>query len=186
MKRNIGAVIGLYPTPTTMIGTIVNGKVNWSNVAHIGIIGLDCIMLSIKKPRYTNVGIKENKVVSVNIVTEEMIAAADYVGLVSGKNEDKSQVFAYHMGELNTPIIDQSPLAMECELVDIYDTKDYDNFILKVVHTHVEDKVLDENGKINYDQLKPVLFEMPTQSYYKMGEKVAKCWSVGIDLMKEK
>jgi flavin reductase (DIM6/NTAB) family NADH-FMN oxidoreductase RutF len=159
---------------------VVEGKVNWSNVAHIGIIGLDSIMLSIRKGRHTNIGMKENKTVSVNIVNEDMVVEADYVGLVSGKTVDKSKVFEYHMGELkNVPIIDKSPLAMECELVDIYDTKDYDNFILKVVHTHVEEEALDEKGKIDYEKVRPLLFEMPTTSYLKTGDVVAKCWNIG-------
>ncbi|AGK95769.1 flavin reductase family protein [Clostridium pasteurianum] len=179
MKKNIGAVVGLYPTPSTMVGTVVGNKVNWCNVAHIGIIGLDSIMLSIRKGRYTNLGIKENKTVSVNLVSEDMVVEADYVGLVSGKTVDKSQVFEYHMGELNVPIIDKSPLAMECELVDIYDTKDYDNFILKVVHTHVEEHAIDKSGKVDYQKLRPVLFEKLTRTYLRTGDVIAQCWNVG-------
>ncbi|MEI6101341.1 MAG: flavin reductase family protein [Eubacteriales bacterium] len=180
MKKNIGSVVALYPTPTIIAGTVIDGKVNWIHLAHIGIIGLDCIMLSSRKSHYSNRGIKENKTVSVNIVSEEMIVEADYVGIVSGKTVDKSQVFQYHMGELkDAPIIDQSPLAMECEVIDIYDTENYDNFILKVVHTHVEETMLNEKGKINYEKLRPLLFEMPTKSYLRTGEVVAKCWDIG-------
>lgn len=180
MKKNIGSVVALYPTPSTIVGTVIGDKVNWINIAHIGIIGLDSIMLSMRKSHYTNQGIKENKTVSVNLVSEDMLVEADYVGLVSGKSVDKSQVFKYHMGELkNAPIIDKSPLSMECEVVDIYDTKDYDNFILKVVHTHVEEDRLDENGKINYEKVRPLLFEMPTHTYLKTGDVVAKCWNIG-------
>ena len=180
MKKNIGPVVGLYPTPTTIVGTVVDGKVNWIHIAHIGIIGLDCIMLSSRKTHYSNQGIKENRAASVNLVSEDMLVEADYVGIVSGKTEDKSRVFEYHMGEIkNVPIIEKSPLTMECELIDIYDTELYDNFILKVVHTYAEENMLDENGKLDYMKLKPILFEMPTRSYLKTGEVVAKCWDIG-------
>jgi flavin reductase (DIM6/NTAB) family NADH-FMN oxidoreductase RutF len=173
-------VVGLYPTPTTIVGTVVNGKVNWLDIAHIGIIAHDCIMLSSRKARYSNQGIKENRTASVNMVSEEMLVETDYVGTVSGSTVDKSKVFEYHMGELkNVPIIDKSPLAMECEVVDIYDTPTHDIFILKVIHTHAEESVLDENGKINYQKVKPILFEMPTRTYLRTGETVAKCWEVG-------
>ena len=84
------------------------------------------------------------------------------------------------MGELkNVPIINESPLSMECEVMDIYDTENYDNFILKVVHTHVEEEMLDENGNIDYEKVRPLLFEMPTKSYLRTGNKIAKCWSIG-------
>jgi len=180
MKKNIGSVVGLYPTPSTIVGTVIKGKVNWINIAHIGIIGLDCIMISSRKSHYTNQGIKENKTLSINLVNEDMLVEADYVGIVSGELIDKSQVFEYHMGELkNVPIIDKSPLSMECEVIDIYDTKDYDNFILKVIHTHVEEEALDENGKIDYEKVRPLLFEMPTRTYLRTGDEVAKCWNIG-------
>ncbi len=180
MKKDIGSVIALYPTPTTVVGTVVEGKVNWMNIAHIGIIGLDSIMISSRKSHYTNQGIKENRTLSVNLVNEDMLVEADYVGIVSGKKVDKSNVFQYHMGELkNVPIIDKSPLSMECKVIDIYDTENYDNFILKVVHTHVEEEMLDENGKIDYEKLKPLLFEMPTRNYLKTGAVVGKCWNIG-------
>jgi len=184
VKKDIGSVIALYPTPATVVGTVVRGKVNWLAIAHIGIIGLDSIMISSNKIRYTNQGIREHKKLSINIVSEDMLKEADYVGIVSGKNVDKSQVFEYHMGELNVPIIEKSPLTMECEVVDIYDSKNYDNFILKVIHTHVEESFLDASGKIDYSKLKPILFEMPTQKYLKTGDVIAQCWNIGKDYQK--
>ncbi len=185
MKKKIGSVVALYPTPCTIVGTVIGGKVNWINIAHIGIIGLDSIMLSMGKRHYTNQGIKENKTVSVNLINEDMLVEADYVGIVSGRTTDKSQIFKYHMGELkNVPIIDKSPLAMECEVIDVYDTKDYDNFILKVVQTHVEEDMLDENGRIDFEKVKPLLFEMPARRYLRTGEAVAKCWNIGNEYKK--
>jgi len=182
MKKNIGSVVGLYPTPATVIGTVVGDKVNWINIAHIGIVGLDCVMISSRKEHFSNEGFKENKTLSINLINEKILKAADYIGMVSGKKIDKSEVFKYHMGELlNTPLIDDSYLSMECEVVDIYEHGNYDNFILKVVNTYVEEEMLDENGNINYEKIRPILFEMPTRSYLKTGEKVGKCWSIGKD-----
>ena len=51
--KNVGSVVGLYPTPDTVVGTVQNGRVNWMNVAHVGVWGFDCMMLSIGKPHYT-------------------------------------------------------------------------------------------------------------------------------------
>ena len=89
MKKNIGSTLALYPTPAVVVGTEVNGKVNWLLVAHVGIIGHDQIMLSLFKKHYTNEGIKQTGKVSVNMVNEAMLERADYVGCVSGVKEDK-------------------------------------------------------------------------------------------------
>ena len=80
MKKNIGNVLALYPTPAMVVGTEVNGKVNWLLVAHAGIIGHDLIMLSMFKKHYTNEGVKQTGKVSVNMVNEAMLDRADYVG----------------------------------------------------------------------------------------------------------
>ena len=112
---------------------------------------------------------------SVNLVSREMLPLADYVGSVSGSSTDKSSVFSYHLGEAHTPIIDLSPLTMECEVVDNYQTEGFDNFICKIVHTYAQEDVLNSEGKLDYTKLKPVLFEFPSYSYIATGEIIGKC-----------
>ena len=147
----------MYPTPAVVVGTEVNGKVNWLLVAHVGIIGHDRIMLSLFKKHYTNEGIRQTGKMSVNMVNEAMLGQADYVGCTSGARVDKSEVFACHKGEAGTPVIDQSPLIMECEVVDNYQTETFDNFICKITNTYVDEDCLNEKGKPDYGKLKPVL-----------------------------
>lgn len=54
---------------------------------------------------------------------------------------------------------------MECEVIDIYDTEHYDNFIVKPVNTYVDEQYLNENDKIDYEKVNPILFEMPNKQY---------------------
>ena len=171
-KKNLG---NLYPKPMTVVGAEVEGKVNWLVVGHTGVIGHDRILVSMSKSHYTNQGIKKSKRLSVNLVSREMLPKADYVGSVSGATVDKSEVFAYHIGENDTPVIDASPLTMECEVVDIYETDGFDNFICAIVNTYAASDVLDSDGKLDYTKLKPVLFEFPTYSYLATGEIIGKC-----------
>ena len=92
---------------------------------------------------------------------------ADHAGCVSGSKEDKSGLFEYTMGEAGTPVIQQVPVVMECDVEDIYETKGFDNFICTIANTYAEESVLNEAGKLDYHTLKPVLFEMPTYEYLK-------------------
>lgn len=174
-KKNIGNLLALYPKPMTVVGTEIEGKVNWLVVGHTGIIGHDRILVSMNKQHYSNQGIKKSKKLSINLVSREMLPKADYVGSVSGASVDKSDVFDYHIGENGTPVIDISPLTMECNVVDIYETDGFDNFICAVVNTYAAPDVLDSNGKLDYTRLKPVLFEFPTYSYLATGEIIGKC-----------
>ena len=174
-KQNIGSVVALYPKPMTVVGAEVDGKVNWLVVGHTGIIGHDRIFVSMSKSHYTNQGIRESRKLSVNIVSREMLPQADYVGSVSGASADKSKVFEYHWGENGTPVIDASPLAMECDVVDIFETDGFDNFVCSVANTYAAPEVLDSKGKLDYARLKPVLFELPGYSYLATGEIIGKC-----------
>lgn len=179
MKKNIGSVTALYPTPVAVVGTMINGKPNWVLVAHIGIPAHDRIMVSLAKPHYTNQGVKETKVLSVNIVDEALLKKADYVGCVSGANTDKSKVFDFIIGETGAPMINESKLTMECVVEDVYETKTFENFILEIKHTYAEEEILNDAGKIDYSKFKPVLFEMPGYTYLKTGETIARCRTLG-------
>lgn len=175
MKKNIGTALALYPTPLAVIGTNVDGKPNYALVGHLGIIGHDHIMISLSDAHYTNKGIRETKTLSVNIVNEDMLKKADYVGTVSGNKTDKSAVFSYKTEETGVPIINESPIVMECRVIDIYKTDGFESFICKIVAVYAEEDVLNEKGKINYEVLKPVLFEMPTYQYLRTGEIIGNC-----------
>ncbi len=75
---------------------------------------------------------------------------------------------------------------MECTVEDIYETKGFDNFILRIDHTYAEESILNDAGKINYNTLKPVLFEMPTYEYLRTGEVIGNCMALGKELKAEK
>ena len=77
MKKNLGAQLALYPSPVVVVGAMVDGKPNWTLVAHAGIMAHSHLMLSMVKAHYTNKGIRENKVVSVNVVDASWLKEAD-------------------------------------------------------------------------------------------------------------
>lgn len=179
MKKSIGSTLALYPTPLVVIGTMVEGRTNWMLVGHVGIMGHNRIMVSLSKSHYTNGGIEETNVLSVNIVDEAMLKKADYVGCVSGAKEDKSQVFEYETAQNGAPMIKEAPLTMACTVEDLYETDGFDNFILKIDDTFAEEELLNEKGKLDYRRFKPVLFEMPTYEYLRTGDVIGQCMKIG-------
>ena len=174
-KQRVGSMPALYPKPMTVIGAEVDGKVNWLVVGHTGIIGYDRILVSMNRKHHTNHGIRKSKTLSINLVSRAMLSDADYVGSVSGAHVDKSQVFEYHFGANGSPVIDASPVSMECDVVDIYETDGFDNFICAVVNTYAAPDVLGADGKLDYTRLKPVLFDFTTYSYLATGEVIGRC-----------
>ena len=103
-----------------------------------------------------------------------MLPEADYVGSVSGAKIDKSAVFAYDLGNAGAPIIRKSPLTMECSVEDVYNTPNFENFICTIDNTYVAKEHLNEKGQVDYETLKPMLFEFPTYKYMKTGDVIGK------------
>lgn len=175
MKKTIGKSLALYPTPLVVVGAMIDKKPNYLLVGHLGIMGHDHVMISLASNHYTNRSIKENRALTINLVDRSMLKKADYVGSVSGYKIDKSNVFQYHIGITRTPIIDESPVVMECTVDDIYETSGFENYICKITAVHAEDNILNETGKLDYSLLKPVLFEMPTYQYLLTGNVIGQC-----------
>lgn len=187
MQKNIGSVMGLYPTPVTVCGTVVEGKVNWLTIAHLGVVDHGELMISVdKNHELSNQGIQEKGAVSVNLVNQPMLQAADYCGIAKVATTDKSKVFKYHFGELKgAPIIDEAPLVMECEVRSVVEVGNFNNYILKPVNTYVQEEFLNEKGKVDYEKLSPVLFEFQNAQYLSTGKVIGQCWNYGKDFISE-
>ena len=177
MKKELGSLLALYPTPVTVVGAMNGEKPTWTLVAHVGIIGHDRVLVSLAAPHFINHCIKETGKLSINLVDGALLPLAAYSGAVSGAKEDKSDLFAYDLGSAGAPIIDKAPLTMECSVADVYETPGFESFICTIDGTYVEDAHLDADGKIDYQSLKPVLFEFPTYQYLRTGDVIGKCLS---------
>lgn len=186
MKKNLGPINALYPSLTVILGAVVKDKPNFLAVAHVGIMNHatpQYLSFGINKGHYSNQGIHEHKEFGVSIPSENLMIETDYVGLVSGRNTDKSTLFDLFYGELQyAPMIKACPVAMECRLHSVVDFPTHEVFIGEIVATHADPLALDEKGKLSLAKIKPLLFDMSSQSYYGLGQNLGKCWSVGKQL----
>ena len=186
MKRNLGPVNALYPSLITIVGAVVDGKPNFLAVAHVGIMNHgqpQYLSFGINKNHHTPKGILEHREFSVCIPGENLVVETDYVGLVTGRNTDKSQVFELFQGELeHAPLIQGCPVCMECRLARVVDFETHDVFIGDIVATHAEESVLREDGTIDIARVRPLLFDMASIKYWSLGAEVAPCWNVGKQL----
>ena len=132
-------------------------------------------MVSLVQAHYINQGIRENKKLSVNVVDASWLKAADRMGTVSGNKTDKSEAFAWTMGEYGAPLIDDARVSMECEVDGNYELEHFDHFVCKILATYADESVLNEKDRIDYHVFKPVLFEFPTYEYFVTGEKIGDC-----------
>lgn len=181
--KKVDAKVALSPIPLVVIGTEFDGKVNYITVANTGMLDSQTVLVSVGKIQYSNKGLKENRTMSINVLSEDMVAKADYVGMVSGAKVDKSSVFESFYGDLKgAPMINGASACMECEVVEIVDMPNHNVYVCTVKNTYWnENSIVDNNLDISL--AKPLLFDVYQRKYIKVGDVIADAWSVGKTLI---
>ena len=185
MKKSLGAKTLLYPTPVLVIGTYdSNGRANAMTASWGGICCSTppCIAVSIRKATYTYGNLREREAFTVNIPAEAQIRAADYFGMVSGRNEDKFKAIRLTpvKGDIvNAPYIEEFPLVIECRLVQSIERGSHTQFIGEVMDVKADESVLGEGEVPDIEKLRPVIFTPVSRNYYGIGSFVGKAFSIG-------
>jgi len=183
-KKKIKPGSYLYPMPVVIVGANVKGKPNFMPLAWCSIVEHSPPMISISssKNHFTNRGIDENGTFSINTPSIDMIKITDYIGIESGKDIDKSELFDVFYGELETaPMISKAPLNLECEVVHNVnlDIK-HDIFIGEIKNAYCEENAI-KNNIPDIEKINPIIFSMNDNNYWKIGRNVGKAWSIGRD-----
>ncbi len=171
----------ILPLPVCIIGAHVDGKPNFNTIVWFNLLNSppSQIGVAMSKRHYTNKGIKENKVFSINIPSAEMVTVTDYVGLHSGSKVDKSEVFEIFYGDLeNAPMIKDCPLNIECKLVRVIEFERTELFVGEIIEVYTEEKYLTEN-KPDFNKMNLFIFLMPDGPYLRVGEYLAKAYDIG-------
>lgn len=166
----------LYPLPVVMVSCNRKGeKPNIATVAWTGTICSDPAMVSIsvRPERYSHDIIEETGEFVINLVTKDLTYATDYCGVRSGRDVDKFK-------EMNlTPLpskmidavgIEESPVNIECKVVEVKKLGSHDMFIAEVVNVTVDDRYMDENNKFNLNDSDLVAYSHG--EYFTLGEKI--------------
>ena len=191
MKKNLGIVQAVYPMPVLMVAAYdESGRVNVMNAAWGMICDMDKIALFIGEGHKTTQNILKTKAFTVSIADRDHMDVADYFGIATGnKTPDKFERTGYHAvrsSRVNAPVIDEFPVAMECELAEVVETETMYCIVGRIVNVAAEESVLSENGKVNPAKLNALIFDQFQNGYYVTGEQVGRAWNAGAALAKAK
>lgn len=184
MRKDFGANTWLYPMPVLIIGTYdENGKPNAMNAAWGGIYDTNQVMLCLSHDHKTTINIRAKGAFTVSFADAAHVAACDYVGIVSGNDTpDKMERAGFHTtksAHVDAPIIDELPMALECKLVKFNE----DGIVIgEIVNISVDEKALDENGKVDVKKLDPITCDAANGAYLRLGEQVGSAYSSGMEL----
>lgn len=185
MRKNFGAKPMCYPMPVYIIGTYgADGMPNAMNAAWGGISEDTEISICISADHKTTENILSRKAFTVSMATAKYIAACDYVGIVSGnKVPDKFAKAGFHATKsefVDAPLIDELPMALECELIS-YDSESC-RLVGRIVNVSADESVLGDNGKVDVSKLQPITFDPMNNHYLVLGKKVGQAFHDGVAL----
>ena len=185
MRKNFGAKAMCYPMPVFIIGTYnADGTPNAMNAAWGGISEETEITICVDSAHKTAENLLARKAFSVSMATEACMAACDYVGIVSGNKEpNKFTKAGFHATKsefLDAPLIDELPMALECEVIS-YDPESC-RLVGRIVNVCADESVLDENGKVDAAKLAPITFDPMHNRYLALGESVGRAFHDGLSL----
>ena len=185
MRKNFGAKEMCYPMPVFMIGTYnEDGTPNVMNAAWGGVTEEAQLTICVDAEHKTAENVMARKAFTVSMGTAACVKACDYVGIVSGnKVPDKFAKAGFHAtksGFVDAPLIDELPMALECELIS-YDPESC-HLVGKVVNVCVDEAYLDEKGKVDVAKLQPITFDPVHHQYLVLGEAVGQAFHDGLAL----
>ncbi len=163
-KQNFKPGNMLYPLPAVLVSVAdKKGNSNLLTVAWTGTICSDppMVSISVRPERYSYHMIEETQEFVINLTTEELAFATDYCGVKSGKDVDKWKESGLHQipGEkVSAPMVEESPVNLECRVVEKKELGSHHMFLAEVVAVHVDEQYMDETGRFHLNDAKPLVY----------------------------
>lgn len=180
-RVDFGAKPFIYPMPVLIVGTYdENGVPDAMNAAWGIITDMNEISISMSNHKTTE-NLAKTGAFTVSIGTEDTVVACDYVGVESASKVpdkfEKSGFRAVKSKNVNAPLIEELPMALECKV------KKFEDGILvgEIVNVNADEAILTD-GKIDPSKLKPISYDPVNNVYIGLESKVGKAFKDGLKL----
>lgn len=188
MKKDLGSKPAVFPMPVLMVAAYdEEGRVNVMNAAWGMTSGMDKISLFIDEAHKTTKNIRNTKAFTVALADAAHMKEADFFGIATGNTMtdkfERSGLHAVKSARINAPIIEEFPLVMECELLEVVETANIHAVVGKVVNVAVEESALSSDGKVVPEKLNALIFDQFQNGYYTVGSRAGAAWGEGRSLM---
>lgn len=188
LKARLGPCITFFPQPTTMVSSLsATGEVNIMTASWAGIVSKTppTIAISLHNNRKTYDNIRQNGEFVVNMVPASLAIEADYCGIKSGKSVDKlsdTGLTAGASSKVSVPLLNESPLNVECRLTLEVPLGDYRLLIAEILEVHVDPEAQLEDGGLDAAIFDPLVYLGGVREYWNLGEKKANAYKDGLTM----
>lgn len=178
----------IYPLPAVIV-TVGATPEEWNplTIAWTGTICSDPAMcyISVRPERYSYPILMKNMEFTINLTTESMARATDWVGVRSGRDYDKwkeTGITPIHGEKVASPTIAESPLSIECRVKSVTNLGSHDMFVAEVLNVRADKRWINaDTGKFELERSGLLVYSHG--QYHKLGEMIGK---FGFSVRKDK
>ena len=185
-RIKLGAVPLVYPIPIVLVGTLVDGRANFTEVGDCAVMGINpaLVTVSLSASHHTAKGIGESQAFSINLPSTQLLSQTDYCGTVSGRDVDKSLLFTVFEGEhTKVPMIQECPVGLECHVQETVQIEHRRIFVAEVLECYVSGQFVETvDGKqriTELSRLDPIIYALDNR-YYQIGHPIGVGYREGI------
>ena len=176
----------LSPVPPVMVSCGDMESSNIITIAWTGILNTQPpkTYISVRPSRHSYNIIKESGEFVINLTPASLVREADFCGIYTGKKVDKFARCGLHKQsatQVSCPMIEESPLSLECRVCEVVPLGTHDMFIADIVAVNVNEELLDSEGKLCLDKARLAAFAHG--EYFELGKRIG---SFGFSVRKKK
>ena len=185
--KNFKPKAWMLPQPVLIIGTYnENGIPNAMNAAWGGQWDMNEIMISMGAHATTE-NLNRCAEFTVAFATRKTLEAADYVGIVSGRNHpgklEATGWKAEKAANVNAPVFDVFPMTMECRIKEKIGESPTGYYIIaEIVNIVCAEEFIAADGKPDVEKMELITFDPIHNGYIVLGERVGNAFSDGRNL----
>lgn len=162
-KKEFDGSTMLSPLPAVMVSVGTFEKSNVITIAWCGIVSSKPARtyISVRPDRHSYGILKETKQFVINLTTKSLCASADYCGIRSGRDVDKFAELGLtkqRANKVDTPLIEQSPINLECKVFEELDLGSHTMFLADIVAVDVDESIM-VDGKIDFEKAELIAYQ---------------------------
>lgn len=156
-KREMRPGTMLNPVPAVMVSCGEGEDANIITIGWTGIINSEppITYVSVRKSRHSHQLISERGEYVINLTTEKLAKVTDFCGVKSGRdlNKMKETGLTFEPASIvKCPMIKESPVNLECKVIEVKEYPTHDMFIGEIVKVHADEALFDEEDRMCLDE----------------------------------
>lgn len=178
-RQSAGSHFSMCVQPAFLIGT--TNEDGASNFAPITWVSVTCekdddylLVISMYGSKQTKENIRRTGLLSVNLVSTDLLELVDYFGSRSAKNGLKNDLpYAVGKGEvLDVPVLDASRWVYECEVAQSVETGLSTTFFCRIRNVQIDEQITcSSTFDVDLTKLDPVIY---SGMYHSIGQRLGK------------